>query len=85
MLVGDHPVRAGAESAGELVGSVLFGHGLVRVQVFAEAASDLAASPERCSPCEVAVSKPAQPYAVTDQHGHVIDIHAGQLRAAAEA
>ena len=80
VLVGDHPVWTGTESAGEFVGGLLFGHGLVQVEVLAEAASDLAASPERRSPGDVAVLKLAQSHAFADQFGYVIDIHARQLR-----
>ena len=82
MSISDHPVRPRPQPAGEFIGGGLLGHGLVAVEVVAEAASDLAAAAQRCSPSDVTVSKLAQPHPVADQFGHVIDIHADQLRAA---
>ena len=69
------------ESAAKLVNGVLFGHGLVLVEVSAEPAIDFAAAPQRRSPADVAVSKLAQAHTVANQFRHVVDVHADQLRA----
>ena len=70
-----------AGAAAEFLSGVLFGHGLVAVEVFAESASDFAAAPQRRPPRDVAGTKLAQAHAVANQFRHIVDVHAGQLRA----
>ena len=79
--VGDHPVWTRPESAAKLVNGVLLGHGLVLVEASAEPAIDFAATPQRRSSADVAVSKLAQAHTVANQFRHVVDVHADQLRA----
>ena len=66
MLVCDDPVWTGPESAGEFVGGVVFSHGLVQVEVLAEAASDLGVTSQRRSPGDVVVSEFAQSHALAN-------------------